>query len=87
MSKYNIDVQDLGVDFADDGAWRSYGMSTSGDSLQELLSEAVIYETGQDGGELNSYSLDNGNSQLERAALVAIEDYLLSYRDVQRIQS
>lgn len=48
---------DTGVDFRDEAPWRSYMLTTSGNTLVELLEKSVITEVDQEGGELASYPL------------------------------
>lgn len=67
---------DLGIDYADQGAWRSYNLETSGDSLTELAKNAVIFEIDQDGGDLNNYSLEDASSEIYNAAIKVIHDLL-----------
>lgn len=54
---------DLGIDYADEGAWRSYEMTTHGDSLAELLENVTIAEIDQDGGELDCYGLGDASNE------------------------
>lgn len=72
--KYMIDESDLGIEYQDEGPWRSYGITSYGDSLQELLMEATVYETDQDGGELNCYSIYDSSNEVEKAAFKVIEN-------------
>lgn len=63
-TKYSVEGRDLGIDYQDIGPWRSYILTTSGDSLEECLNEAIIEEVDQDGGTLRSYSLDQANQDV-----------------------
>lgn len=72
-TKYNISYCDLGVPFQDSGAFRSYELSASGDSLGELIEDATISEIDQDGGELNTY----GYAECSTNVLSAV-DYQIS---------
>lgn len=79
MSKpKNIQINtDLGVDFADEGAWRSYDLSTHGSSLSELLENAAVSEIDQDGGELDTYELSDASNEIQDAADVLIAKALI----------
>ncbi len=65
--KYNID-QDLGIEYADEGPWRSYQFTASGDSLLELVEDAQISEVDQDGGDLRCYGLDEATEKMRELA-------------------
>jgi hypothetical protein len=54
--KYSIETE-LPLDWADEGKWRSFHLYAHGDTLQELIDNAVISEIDQDGGEITSYGL------------------------------
>lgn len=58
----HVAVLDIGIDYADAGQWRSYGFETFGMNKKELLDNCTVFETDQDGGELNSYSLDKASN-------------------------
>jgi hypothetical protein len=71
--KYYIDESDLGVDYQDEGQWRSYGLEASGETLEELLNDAYVYETDQDGGEITSYPMSEAERPVYSAAKTLIE--------------
>lgn len=50
--KYKIVDLELPTEYRDEGPWRSYRLDTHGDDLSEMLSNASITATDQDGGEL-----------------------------------
>lgn len=64
--KYQIDT-DLGIDYADCGPWRSYHLTTDGNTKAELIENATIAEVDQDGGELNDYGLKQCDREVEAA--------------------
>ena len=70
---YNIDESDLGVDYQDAGPWRSYGLESSGETIEELINNATIYETDQDGGELDCYSINDAESNVHKAAKACLD--------------
>lgn len=72
MSVYNIDITDIGIDWQDAGPWRSYGVESYGDTVADVMANAVIYELDQDGGELNCYALYDANMDVREAAKKAI---------------
>ena len=65
----NIEINDIGIDYRDSGPWRYYSLITAGDTLSELMNNAVISEVDQDGGELNSYGLDNASNEIQDKVL------------------
>ena len=65
---HSIDESDIGVDFQDEGPWRCYGVQSEGSTIEELFDNATIYETDQDGGELNCYSLEDASQEVYTAA-------------------
>lgn len=64
--------EDLGVDFQDSGPWRSYTLVGQGDTLEEFLDDAAIFEIDQDGGSLNDYSIFDAGNEVEKAAIEMI---------------
>lgn len=70
---YQIDT-DIGIDFADAGPWRSYHLETTGDSFNEMVQNATVSEIDQDGGELDTYSIEQASSQIEMECLRMILD-------------
>ncbi len=59
-----IEDYDLEIDYRDSGRWRSYSLSTHGRTLQSLTNNAKVTETDQDGGEIDTYSLDCANAEV-----------------------
>lgn len=78
MKKYKVDisVDDLGIMYQDAGPWRSYALEAYGDTEEEVLDNAYIYEIDQDGGELNCYNVSSANSEVERVAMKLINEKL-----------
>lgn len=68
---YSIET-DSGVSYQDSGRWRSYQLETAGDTLEELVQNATVSEIDQDGGDLNTYSLDEACTEVEQACLKII---------------
>ena len=64
---------DLGIMHQDSGPWRSYELSTSGHTLEELLENAYVSQIDQDGGELQDpiHYEDFGNEVIN-----AVENYV-----------
>lgn len=75
---YSIECTDLGVEYRDEGPWRSYELYTQGPSLYYLVMNAEIVEIDQDGGELNTYPMHAATTEVEKAAYMVIEQYLLN---------
>lgn len=73
--KFNID-EDLGIMYQDSGPWRSYQLTASGNTFEELLEDATISEVDQDGGELNCYGLDDADTEVERETIKLIKDIM-----------
>lgn len=73
---YGIDTE-LGISYQDIGPWRSYHFNTSGDSLQELIDNAVVSEIDQDGGELDCYGIHDGTYELGSLCLELIHEEIL----------
>lgn len=61
--------QDLGIDYRDIGPWRSYQLQTQGDTLQELIENAVISEVDQDGGDLDYYDLGDASNEIYESGM------------------
>jgi hypothetical protein len=73
--KYKIDIsEDTGVFHEDTGPWRSYELEAYGNTVEEALESAYIYEIDQDGGELNLYGLEDASSKLQKVARMMIDD-------------
>jgi hypothetical protein len=73
ISKYGIDT-DVGVSYQDEGPWRSYQLTASGDSLEELLISAEIAEIDQDGGDLDLYSLEDAPNEVQDLSLELLRE-------------
>lgn len=69
--KFYID-EDLGIDHRDSGPWRSYSISAGGNTIEELIEDATISETDQDGGELNFYSIDDASNEVGNVAMTLL---------------
>lgn len=65
----NISIDDIGVDFADSGPWRSYALEATGRTLKDLLDDACIFEIDQDDGTLSDYNLGDASSEVYDAAV------------------
>lgn len=74
--KYTLEIDDLGVEYADSGAWRSYSMEATGTSADELLDNAHIFEIDQDGGNLRDYPLSSVGGALYKAGARAISEHV-----------
>ena len=72
MNKLFIEEDDLEVFYQDVGPWRSYSLSTSGISISELVENGWIFEIDQDGGELDSYALEDAPNDVIKAAIDCI---------------
>lgn len=57
-AKYNIDT-DLGINYQDIPPWRSYQLTTHGNTMAELIENAVIAEVDQYGDDLDYYGLSD----------------------------
>lgn len=64
---------ELPVEFADEGAWRSYEIQSEGDGVGELFCEAYVSETDQDGEELDFYPLLTATNEILGAAIIVFE--------------
>lgn len=74
--RYFIPNGDLGVEFRDAGAWRSYEIADAfGDTAAEFLSQLTVSEVDQDGGELASYGFEDAPSAVREAILAACPAY------------
>ncbi len=77
ICKYGVDTN-LDTDYQDEGPWRSYTLSAYGDSLEELIADACISEVDQDGGELNTYSLEDAPNDVSDEANVILMSCITS---------
>jgi hypothetical protein len=76
--KYLVTIsQDLGIDYCDEGPWRSYQLETYGNSLDECLKNAGIEEVDQDGGSLRFYDLEDGSNEVIEKATGIIRNAFL----------
>lgn len=64
----NIEVELDEISYEDCGVWRSYSLVADGNSYEEMLEDAHIFETDQDGGELNNYPLHHAENKMVDAA-------------------
>lgn len=82
MAKKEIQIdEDLGVNYQDEGPWRSYQLTTHGSDLFDLLDNATIEEVDQDGGELNSYGINEASLEVYSAAQILIaQEYVRSLK-------
>lgn len=78
---FNIDESDLGIDYQDSGQWRSYGIESSGETIEELFENATIYEIDQDGGEIDCYSMDDADVEISKIARKYLSDLVSSSID------
>ena len=67
----NIEVE-LDTEYLDEAPWRSFSLQTDGDTLEELIANASISETDQDGGEIRTYSLESAPNDVESEAMLVI---------------
>ena len=80
VPKYGLEDNDF-LDYQNSGAWRSYSFQTGGDTLQELLDNASISETGQDGEDFANYGLEEGNHATD-----VVHARILAYAKVEGIK-
>ena len=64
---------DMGIDYQDSGIWRSYYLHFYGKDLKEVLESAMISEVDQDGGEINSYGIEDATNNVQIIAYEIIE--------------
>jgi len=74
--KFDVNEIDIGISYQDEGPWRSYGVESSGSTIEELFENATVYETDQDGGELASYSLEEAEYEVCIAAKRILGDFI-----------
>lgn len=63
---------DLDIDYRDDGPWRSYELTTHGETVEQASDNASITEVDQDGGEIKTTGLDDCTDQVVMRAELAI---------------
>lgn len=80
-SKYKciISTEEMGIDYADSGRWRSYELDTHGNSMDECEENASVSETDQDGGEIDIYSLKDASSEVFDRAIEMITAELKAF--------
>ncbi len=69
---FEID-QHLEVEYQDEGPWRSFDLKAEGNSYEQILDDAAIFEIDQDGGELRCYGLSEASEEVRAAAMKVIE--------------
>lgn len=74
--KYEIVIDDLGIDYQDEGPWRSYMLESYGDTIDEVFDNAQIAEIDQDGGELYDYSIEDAPMNVYNQAKLLLLAYL-----------
>ncbi len=68
MKQYKYEMNgDVGVEYENEGQWRSYDIEAYGDTEEEFFNNATISEVDQDGGEITCYGLDRATSAVIRA--------------------
>ncbi len=73
MFKIQIENLDLEVDHRDSGGYRSYELSCEGNTLEQCMETAYIAEIDQDGGELDTYPLDDSDGDVFFQAVYQIK--------------
>jgi hypothetical protein len=76
IPKFCIDTT-LDVQYRDIGPWRSYQLYTTGDSLDEMIKNATVSEIDQDGGDLDTYELNDCTTKVELECLELIHAEVL----------
>lgn len=72
MSKKKFFIDgDLETEFRDEGQWRSYSVYSDGYCLLDLIQNASITENDQDGGEIDTYGIDDAPLEVQ---VEAVED-------------
>ncbi len=61
----DIECEDIGEPFCDEGQWRSWSLCAHGSTLEELQEDATIEEIDQDGGELDCYGYHDASNSLQ----------------------
>jgi hypothetical protein len=74
--KLYLEIDDLGVEYCDEGQWHSYALWASGKDVDEFLDSAFISEVDQDGGEITSYPVAEATNQVWTVASRALMNYL-----------
>lgn len=73
-----IENEELGVDWEDEGPWRSFHLDTEGECLANLLDNASVAAVDQDGGDLYNESLYDSNLCVEAAEILIARAFLAS---------
>ena len=74
----NIEYK-LDTEFRGAGVWHAYSLQSEGITREEVISNAYISETDQDGGELNTYLLIEAEYDVQKEALHLIERLFNGY--------
>lgn len=67
LNKYIVNAEDIGIDYQDEGEWRSYRVYTEGLTIKECVDNAWIEECDQDGGTITDYPLINSMTDVYEA--------------------
>lgn len=75
--EFVFNAADMGINYADEGPWRSYSLDSYGLTFADLLNNATIEEIDQDGGSLRWYGLDDcpTNEVYDRAYAMLLSFY------------
>lgn len=76
----SIACLDLEVDHQDAGPWRCYELTTHGKTFNECYDNAVIQVIDQDGGELDTFKIEDANDDVYDAATEAIKKELVKLK-------
>ena len=66
--KYTIDT-DLGIEYADTPPWRSYHLTASGNTIDDLYNDITVSEVDQDGGDIDCYGIEYCSSEVLAAVI------------------
>jgi hypothetical protein len=70
--RYFLEAGDLGIEYADEGAWRSYNVGeVCANTLKEFFDAVHVEEIDQDGGELDCYGFSDASYEIQRAICAA----------------
>lgn len=64
IRRFMVDCENMDIDYQDAGPWRSYEMTATGDTFEEMCEDATITEVDQDGGEIASYSISDASTKV-----------------------
>jgi hypothetical protein len=76
--KYNIDTTIEG-DY--DDHYASYDLVAEGNTLDELIADAHIFEVGQDGDSLRDYKLEDAGNALYDISVDVMKSHIKDYSD------